>query len=93
MENALAAQRSLTNFYESVQFRNPALAMRMSDDIRKVALYGVGGDRRKAYDAVISLRELSAVLPRVFTLVLDRALEDLGYSLLDVEHYRRVELA
>lgn len=89
----LAAQRSLTNFYESVQFSNPALAQLMSDDIRTVALYGLGGDRRKAYDAVISLRDRVRGLPPVMSRVLDYALEDLGYSLLDVEQYQRENLA
>lgn len=77
----LAAQQSLTNFYESVQWSNPGLALRMSADIRKVALYGLSGDRKPAYEAVISLRSLTEGLPPAFIRILDHALEDLGYSL------------
>jgi hypothetical protein len=77
----LAAQQSLTNFYESVQFQNPAMAQLMSADIRTVALYGIGGDRTQAYPAVRRLRDRAQGLPVVHARILDHALEDLGYSL------------
>jgi hypothetical protein len=80
----LAAQQSLTNFYVSVQFSSPAVAQMMADDIRTVALYGIGGDRQKAYPAVVRLQQRTLALPPVMMRVLERALEDLGYSLLDV---------
>jgi hypothetical protein len=89
----LAAQQSLTNFYESVEYSNPAMALLMSDHIRQIALYGLGGNRTNAYEAVIRVRDLAQGLPPVFPRVLDHALEDLGYSLLDVERYRRENLA
>lgn len=89
----LAAQQSLENFYVSVQFSNPALALIMADHIRHIALYGIGGDRTKAYDSVIRVLDLSQGLPPVMTRVLNHALEDLGYALLDVERYRRENLA
>lgn len=93
MNYPLAAQQSLTNFYESVQHMNPALAMVMSDDIRTVALYGLAGDRTRAYDAVIRLRARADALPIVFPRILDHALEDLGYSLLDVMQTQQTNLA
>lgn len=93
MTYPLAAQQSLTNFYESVQHRNPALAMVMSDDIRTVALYGLAGDREQAYDAVIRLRDRADSLPVVFSRILDHALEDLGYSLLHVIQVQQTNLA
>lgn len=89
MHYPLAAQQSLTNFYQSVQYSNPPLAMIMADDIRTVALYGLGGDRTQAYEAVVRLRDRAQVLPPVMPRVLDHALEDLGYSLLDVEMWSR----
>jgi hypothetical protein len=88
MNYPLAAQQSLTNFYQSVEHRNPALALIMSDDIRTVALYGLAGDRTRAYDAVIRLRDRADTLPIPFPRMLDRALEELGYSLLDVIRQR-----
>lgn len=89
----LAAQKSLENFYVSVQFSNPAIGAMMADDIRTVALYGIGGDRRQAYSAVSRLQERAHSLPPVFERILQHALEDLGYSLLDVEMARRESLA
>lgn len=89
----LAAQQSLTNFYLSVQQRNPALAHIMSDDIRQIALYGLAGDRDKAYASVIRVQEQTWSLPSVFQRILTHALEDLGYSLLDVERHRHGDLA
>lgn len=89
MQYPLAAQQSLTNFYESVQYSNPPLSVIIADDIRTVALYGLGGDRTKAYDAVVRLRGRAQVLPPVMARVLDHALEDLGYSLLDIEQWSR----
>lgn len=93
MQYPLAAQQSLTNFFESVTYTNPPLATIMADDIRTVALYGLGGDRVKAYDAVVRLQDRAQVLPPVMPRVLNHALEDLGYSLLDVERHRRENLA
>lgn len=89
----LAAQQPLSNFYESVQHRNPGLALVMSDDIRHVALYGLSGDREKAYDAVIRLRGQADGLPTPFPKILDRALEELGYSLLDIMQKQQTNLA
>lgn len=91
MDYPLAEKKALENFYVSVQFANPALAQMMSDDIRTVAIHGLSGDRAPAYDAVHRLREqvLSYHLP-VFARILDHALEDLGYSLLDIERMKRI---
>lgn len=78
---SFAAQKSLENFYVSVQFQNPAMALLMSDDIRTIALYGLTGNRRPAYPSVINVRRLAQGLPAVHAKILDHALEDLGYPL------------
>ena len=77
----LPGQRSLTNFYESVQFQNPAMAHLMSNDIRTVALYALTDNLEPGYPAVHRLRRLALGLPAVHARVLDHALTDLGYDL------------
>lgn len=79
--NVLPGQRSLTNFYVSVQFQNPAMAQLMSDDIRTVALYSLVADQEPGYEAVRRLRSQALSLPPVQARVLDHALTDLGYDL------------
>lgn len=80
----IAAQQSLTNFYVSVQFQNPAMALRMSDDIRTAALYALSHDKSPGYEAVRNLQSLAQGLPAVHAKILDLALEDLGYSFAEV---------
>lgn len=77
----LALQQPLANFYESVQWSNPALAQMINNDIRTVALYGLAGHREKAYPAVIQLRSRAQVLSPAMIRILDHALEGLGYAL------------
>lgn len=77
----LPGQQSLTNFYVSVQFQNPAMAQLMADDIRTVALYSLAANHEPGYAAVGRLRELALGLPPVQLRVLDNALNDLGYDL------------
>ena len=74
-------QQSLENFYISVQFSNPAMAQRMAADIRTVALYSLAANHEPGYAAVARLRELAFGLPPVQSLVLDNALNALGYDL------------
>lgn len=73
--------RTLENFYESVQFQNPAMAHLMHADLMKVGLGGISGNRLPAYEAVIRLRRRAEGLPVPFAHILDYALEDLGYVL------------
>lgn len=80
----MKGQQSLTNFYTSVQFQNPALAHLMSNDIRTIALYALGGDREMAYPAIQRVRNQAQGLPVVFGMIFDRTVEDLGYSFEDV---------
>lgn len=80
MVNHIHGQQSLNNFYTSVKFSNPRLAVAMSDDIITVALHSLGADKSKGQDAANSLRERSRELPEVLRRVLESALTDLGYS-------------
>lgn len=77
----LPGQQSLTNFYESVQFQNPAMAQLMANDIRTVAIYSLLADQEPGYEAVRRLRSRALTLPAVQARVLDHALSDLGYDL------------
>lgn len=77
----MPGQQSLTNFYESVQFQNPAMAQLMSNDIRTVAIYSLIADKEPGYEAVQRLRSQALTLPAVQARVLDHALTDLGYEL------------
>jgi len=77
----LPGQRSLENFYVSLQFQDPARALIMADDIRTVALYSLSDNHETACDAVYRLRQRALGLPPVLSRVLDHALVDLGYDL------------
>lgn len=76
----MRGQQSLRNFYRSVQFSNPRLAILMMDDVETVAIYALGTDKSDGQDAANSLRERSRDLPEVLRRVLESALTDLGYS-------------
>jgi hypothetical protein len=76
----MTGQSSLNNFYQSVKFRNPRLAVEMSDDIIAVALYALAEDKSPGQDSANSLRERSHELPEVLRRVLETALTELGYS-------------
>lgn len=88
MRYPLAEKLPLENFLRSVEQRNPAMAMIMSDDIRQVALWGLAGDYTKAYESVHRLRKQAMSMSGQYYRMLDLALEELGYSLLDVESDR-----
>lgn len=77
----MPGQQSLTNFYVSVQFQNPAMAQLMANDIRTVALYSLSADHEPGYEAVRRLRSQALTLSAVQARVLDHALSDLGYDL------------
>lgn len=79
--SVIPGQQSLTNFYVSVQFQNPAMAQLMANDIRTVALYSLTANHEPGYEAVRRLRTQALTLPAVQARVLDHALNDLGYDL------------
>jgi hypothetical protein len=73
--------RTLNNFFESVQFHNPALAYLIHEDLMAIALGGISGDQISAYNAVRRVRDRVHGLPTGLVLILDHALYDLGYPL------------
>lgn len=73
-------QRSLNNFYRSVQFDNPRLAVLMSEDIVVVALHGLSADSSAGQESADRLRRVAIDLPEIQRRVLENALTDLGYS-------------
>lgn len=76
----MTAQNSLNNFYQSVKFSYPVLAVRMSEDVVVVALYGLAADKTTGQEAADRLRRQTEDLPEVLRRVLENALTDLGYS-------------
>lgn len=76
----MSGQQSLNNFYQSVKFSNPRLAVAMSDDVIEVAFHALLADKSGGQDAANSLRHQARDLPEVLRRVLDSALTDLGYS-------------
>lgn len=80
----LPGQQPLTNFYENLQFSNPAMAQRMSNDIRKVVVYSMApslAENHELYNTIHRLRRLAMGLSAVQARMLDHALEELGYEL------------
>lgn len=75
----MRGQQSLSNFYRSVWFHNPELAVEIYPDIIQVGLYGLIEDKSPAQDAVERLRRKALDLPVIHAQVLENALTDLGY--------------
>jgi hypothetical protein len=73
-------QHSLNNFYQSVKFSYPLLAMEMMDDIVAVALYALSENEETGQVAADCLRYQSRNLPELLRRVLENALTELGYS-------------
>lgn len=80
MRRVMAGQQSLSNFYESVKFDNPALAAEMYNDVATVAMYGISADATGGQEAADRLREQARDLPEIQRRVLEYALEDLGFT-------------
>jgi len=78
----VTGQNSLNNFYQSVKFTNPRLAVLMTDDIIQVALGGLAADKTDGQAAADRLRQIALEhnLPEVHRRVLENALTGLGYS-------------
>lgn len=72
---------TLENFYESLKWSNPAMALLMHADLMAVAVGGMSGNRDSAYSAVMRLRDRAQGLSVPLAKILDHALSDLGYSL------------
>lgn len=80
MSRVTIGQRSLDNFYQSVQYHDVRVAALMSDDIVAVALYSLSEDKTPGQEAANRLREQTRRLPVIFERVLDGALTNLGYE-------------
>lgn len=76
----MVGQNSLNNFYQSVKFSDPRLAVEMSDDVIAVALHALSADKSAGQDSANSLRERSRNQPELLRRVLENALTELGYS-------------
>lgn len=75
----IAGQTSLNNFYQSVQFQNPAFAEDIRKDVELVALYGLSADKSGGQEAANRLRRKAFDLPVLQERVLCGALQDLGF--------------
>lgn len=73
-------QNSLNNFYQSVRFTNPTLAVLMTDNIITVALNALAEDKSEGQGAADRLRDQASELPEIQRRVLENALINLGYS-------------
>lgn len=73
-------QNSLNNFYQSVRFTNPTLAVLMTDNIITVALNALADDKSEGQSAADQLRDQASELPEIHRRVLENALTNLGYS-------------
>lgn len=73
-------QNSLNNFYQSVRFTNPTLAVLMTDNIITVALNALAEDKSEGQSAADRLRDQASELPEIHRRVLENALINLGYS-------------
>lgn len=76
--------RTFENFFESVQYSDPAFAELIHDDMVTIALGGISADRTSAYEAVRRLRARVDRLPMIHVRILDNALEELGYDFKDI---------
>lgn len=77
----LPTQRSLINFYESVEFQDPELAELMFPHIQIVALWALGADKSGGQDSADRLREGTRLfLPEVFNKIINQVLDEMGYS-------------
>ena len=79
MHRIMAGQRSLNNFYQSVQFTHPALADALSDDIQAVAIHALAADKSPGQVSADRLRRMTHDLPEIHRRVLENALTELGY--------------
>ena len=73
-------QKSLNNFYRSVQFSSPAMAELMTENVAAVALNALSADNSAGQEAADRLRRQAFDLPEIHRRVLDSALTELGYS-------------
>lgn len=77
----LAAQQSLSNFYQSVRHHNETTAALMHGDVMIVAMHALAADKStRAQEAADRLRQRSQDLPEAILRVLESALTGLGYS-------------
>lgn len=83
MNQFVTGQRSLSNFFRSVNYDNPSAAALMHEDIILVALHAMAPEtspaRERGKEAAENLRSKALDLPEIHKRILDYALADLGY--------------